>query len=259
MRCEEMRAHFADVLSGSSRAERELEPHLAICPECRGELARMRALWSELGRLPQEEPSPALQRRFYEMLDHAKQAEASRPVNRLKSWMRGPLFVPLAAAACLLIGLFAGYLTGRPGKSETEVAQLRGEVASLRQVVALSLLQNQSAADRLRGVTYSNEMGDPDREVLAALLDRLNYDSNVNVRLAAVDALQRFGRDAVVRQGARESLAKQQSPLVQIALIELVSEWKDRQSAPVLQRLAAQPSLNPSVRQRAERALTRFQ
>jgi HEAT repeat protein len=259
MRCDDAKAYFADALAGSTRPARDFDAHLAVCPDCRAELEKMQSLWAQLGELPSEEPTPALRRNFYEMLDRARAEQATRPANRFKALMRSAFFVPAAAAACLLVGLFAGYMTSRPAKSDTELAQLRGEVASLRQVVALSLLQNQSASDRLRGVTYSNEMGQANSDVLAALIDRLNYDSNVNVRLAAVDALQRFGRDAVVRQGLRESLPRQQSPLVQIALIELLAEWKDPQAAPVVQSLARQESLNPAVRQRAERALTRFE
>jgi hypothetical protein len=259
MKCDDAKAYFAGALAGVARPAHDFDAHLAICPDCRAELEQMQLLWAQLGTLPSEEPTPALRRNFYEMLDRARQTESARPANRLKALFRGPFLVPLAAAACLIVGLFAGYLSGRPAKTDTELAQLRGEVANLRQAVALSLLQNSSAGDRLRGVTYSNEMGDPDHEVLAALLDRLNYDSNVNVRLAAVDALQRFGRDAVVRQGLRETLVKQQSPLVQIAVIELLSEWKDRQSAPALRSLAQKDSINPAVRQRAERALTRFE
>ena len=46
------------------------------------------------------------------------------------------------------------------------MAQLRGQVESLRQLVALSMLQEQSPSARLRGVTYSYQIAQPDPQVL---------------------------------------------------------------------------------------------
>ena len=57
---------------------------------------------------------------------------------------------------------------------------------------ALSLLQQQSASDRLRGVSYSYQMDKGDVQIREALLETLNSDSSVDVRLAAVDALRRM-------------------------------------------------------------------
>jgi len=256
MRCDDAKAYFADVLTGAKRGSTELDAHIAVCPDCRVDLERMQLLWDQLGSLPVEEPSPALRRRFYALLDEAKAVESSRLPNRFRAWLRTPALFPITAAACLLLGLMLG--RGAP-KPDNEMSQLRGEVASLRQIVALSLLQNQSASDRLRGVTYSSEVRQPDQEVLAALVDRLNYDSNVNVRLAAIDALQRFTRDPMVRQGVRDSLVRQDSPLVQIALIEWLTEAHDPQAKAALERLSKETTLNPAVKQRAERALVRLQ
>ena len=63
---------------------------------------------------------------------------------------------------------------GKPGVETTSgdprVAQLRGEVSSMRQMVALSLLQQQSAGERLRGVSYAYQVPSSDTEVLSALL-----------------------------------------------------------------------------------------
>ena len=56
----------------------------------------------------------------------------------------------------------------------------------MRQLVTLSLLQQQSAGDRLQGVNWSYRVEQPDTAVLAALLTTVNHDPNVNVRLAAV-------------------------------------------------------------------------
>ncbi len=71
----------------------------------------------------------------------------------------------------------------------------------MRQLVALSLLQQQNASDRLRGVNYAYRVEQSDPQVLSALLTTLDHDSNVNVRLAAVDAVRNFTDSPVGRKG----------------------------------------------------------
>src|SRR5438128_11544340 len=107
-------------------------------------------------------------------------------------------------ATGLLLGRF---LPERPQADRTDggtnvraLAQLREEMSSMKQLVTLSLLQQQSASDRLRGVEWSCRLAQPDEHVLSALLRALDSDPNVNVRLAAIDALHRFASDATVRQ-----------------------------------------------------------
>ena len=92
----------------------------------------------------------------------------------------------------------------------------------------------------------------PNNEVLTALLNTVKYDSNVNVRLAAVDALHQFADEPIVRQGLIEALRMQDSPLVQIALIDLMVEIRERRAIDVLKRLRREQELNDAVKQRAE-------
>jgi len=129
----------------------------------------------------------------------------------------------------------------------------------MRQMVALSLLQQQSAGERLRGVTYAYQAPPSDTEVLSALLTTMNQDQNVNVRLAAVDALHRFGSSPVTRAAVVQSIRKQDNPLVQIALIDLMVDLKDEEAAPELAKLAGDEKIDSAVRQHAKWALGRLQ
>jgi len=128
----------------------------------------------------------------------------------------------------------------------------------MRQMVALSLMQQQSASDRLKGVNWAYRVEQPDTEVLAALLYTVNHDPNVNVRLAAVDALHTFGNSSVATRGLTRAIAKQDSPMVQIALIDQLTDMRDRGAVPALQTLLSDKNANPEVRQRAEWALGRL-
>jgi HEAT repeat protein len=121
----------------------------------------------------------------------------------------------------------------------------------MREMVAVSLLQQQSAAERLRGVTWSHQIEQPGEQVIDALLDTLRHDGNVNVRLAAVDALRQFGRADQVRAGLVDAVAEQSSPLVQIELINTLVEMRERRSRDALRRLAGDEQVDDTVRQRA--------
>jgi hypothetical protein len=163
------------------------------------------------------------------------------------------------AAALLVLGLAAGRATG-PGAPppSDEMAALRIELRETRQMVTLALLQQQSASERLRGVSFSGRLEEPGGEVVSALLDALLHDANVNVRLASIDALARFADQQAVRQGALEALQSATSPLVQIALIDFVVGARDKTSVEALKRLAADPALNEAVRSRVDWGLTQL-
>ena len=161
----------------------------------------------------------------------------------------------LAAAAVLLVGVAIGRFvvpdTTRPADSLSEIAAMRGEMRELREMVSLSLMQQQSATDRLKGVTWTGQLDRPSAEVISALLDALMHDPNVNVRLATIDALERFASREDVRRAAIEAVNRQMSPLVQIALIDFLVKTNERQSAPMLRRLVQDPRVNDAVRSRA--------
>src|SRR5205085_6826595 len=123
-------------------------------------------------------------------------------------WPRQPALQLGAALALLLLGVFAGHRVQStpPAQQNGELGELRGELAQMRLMVTLSLMQQQSASERLKGVSWSYQMRQPDREVLMALLDTLTHDPNVNVRLATVDALRQFGEQPVVRRGVVDAM-----------------------------------------------------
>ena len=158
--------------------------------------------------------------------------------------------------AILVIGVVIGSVITR---QSGEVAHLRGEIYNMRQLVTLSLLQQQSAGDRLQGVNWSYRVEQPDTEVLSALLTTVNHDPNVNVRLAAVDALRNFSDSPVAHKGLVQALGKQTSPLVQIAVLDQLVEMRERSAAGPIKVLLSSAELNSDVKQRAEWAIKKLQ
>lgn len=275
MNCDDLRAQLPDYWDENldPTALMEFEAHLDTCASCREEARSLGVVWNRLSLVPAEELDPSaetskvLRARFYETLSAYRHgvAEAEQRQRRAslgewfrRLWPQRPALQFAVSMATLVMGLGVGYLL-RSGRTETvpatgDVAQLRGEVNQMRQLVTLSLLQQQSASDRLRGVNWSYRVEQSDTEVLSALLYTVNHDSNVNVRLAAVDALRNFADSEVARKGLVQTLSKQTSPLVQIAVIDTMTELREKQAVPALKALMADTSVSPEVKDRARLA-----
>jgi HEAT repeat protein len=121
------------------------------------------------------------------------------------------------------------------------------------------MLQQQSPSARMQGVTYSEKIVQPDPQVLDALLQVVNHDSNVNVRLSAVDALQKFANGPQVALAMVAAIPNQDSPLVQIALIDMLVQLEARNAVPGLTGISKDPRMDEMVRQRAIWALHKME
>jgi hypothetical protein len=252
-----MPEYWQEELDGEQRAYMEL--HLASCAACREEAETLRSVWRSLGEIPEEQPRRELRTRFYERLEAYQHgfAESSARLDRRPWWTALAPQIGLAAAM-LIVGVAVGFSIDKK-RDGTQIAQLRTEVGNMRQMVTLSLLQQQNASDRLKGVNWAYRFEQSDADVLAALLHTVNHDANVSVRLAAIDALRTFDGSPVVRKALVQAIGKQESPMVQIALIDQLTDLHEREAVPVLQNLSKDSSANPDVRQRAQWALGRLQ
>ncbi len=261
MDCENTRQLLPDYLMGAiGESDRiELERHLDSCPECRGECDEIAGLWEKMALIGDEEPGPNLREEFYAGLESAsRKLESTRRagfwsnLGTIGQAVLRPSFLQMVLPAFfLLVGVLIGHLvTGQAGGTE-QVPQLRAELEQMKSLVTLSLLQQQSASERLRGVTWGTRLDEADRKVLRALVSTMNSDPSVNVRLAAVEALQPYAEDEEVRDGLVRSLSTQDSPLVQITLIDAMVHLREHRSVAVLRHLADDKQLNQAVRERA--------
>ncbi len=275
MNCQQIAELLPDYLQGILALEQAtaIEQHAEHCAACAQDIV----MWQKLEMLADEQPSSDSRARFEAMM-HACSAPLATEPNRetpraastpathkpswnFLEWLRSPLGVVAWSAALVILGVVIGTRVNNhaaPGAHD-EIASMHAEVASMRQLVALSMLQQTSASERLQGVSWSNREDHLDAQVQSALLHTLRYDGSVDVRLAALDALSRHAGQPQIRKGVVDALQEQQSPLVQVALIDQLTEWRDPDATQRLRNFQQTPNLNPAVKQRAEWAIAKLQ
>lgn len=265
MKCEETGELLPDYLQGRLRADQaaEVEKHLAQCAGC-GEEA---ALWNKLALLPEEQPSPALESRFKAMLESYQEGRwEKRNLASEKSKSPGPMLwglgnwrqLPAAGIAWAVLFLACGYFIGKhadrgpDAAAQAQLNEMRQELGATRQMVALSMMQQQSPSQRLEGVSWSTRLPEPDPKVMDALFHTLRFDSSVDVRLAALDALGRYSGRPEVRRELVDVLETNQSPLVQVALIDMLVDLHDRGAVPQFRKFQKDPRIDPTVKKRVD-------
>lgn len=266
MTCEETRKNIPELLAAGLPAAdaARLKEHLNSCSNCWQEWQELQETWARLGILREEQPGPELRRNFYQALEAAQKDLAAgnswrqKLTRLLPAWRPAAPALRLAAASLVVaagfgIGFFAG-AGGDGGKIE----RLGREVDRLQQQMTLQLLDQPSASARLQGISLSSRVQDPAPALVAALLNTLDNDPSVNVRLSAVDALYLFSGREEVRTALAISLSRQTSPLVQIALIDLLVSLKEKQAAAALKKLLADKTIIPEVEQRARLGISRI-
>ena len=270
MNCQEIRKKIPDLLNnGLAAAEASLlRDHMHSCPACREEFQELSETWARLGILEEEQPGPELRRGFYRALESYQQKLAPR--QRTKWRQKFARFLPhlqfptlamrlTAAALIVALGFGTGFFIGSGKKTDSgQLSVLNREVDNLKQQVSLSLLSQPSASARLQGLSMTSQLQDPNPALLKTLLDMLDNDPSINVRLSAVDALYLFADREEVRTAIPASLSRQTSPLVQIALIDLMVAFKEKRAAAALKKLLNDKQIIPEVRQKAQSGISQI-
>lgn len=271
MNCEHASEMMVDWLNNQMPASERaaFEVHLNECPDCQKELKATRQLWEVMGNIAVPKPSDNLPIQFYTMLETFKGAESKKVKKsafwddlkyRLESFFTPKLLLRVSYSMCLLLlGLGCGYFLSRQQSPDYQgqIKELSTQVQEMNEKMMLTLLEkeNSSATERLQAVSYTKDIDKVDGQVLEALLSTLNNDENVNVRLVTLEALAQLADNPKVREGLVQSILKQDTPLVQAALADVMVKLEEKRSIKPLQRLLEKDDTDVIVKTKIKETL----
>lgn len=166
-------------------------------------------------------------------------------------------YFAMAASVSLLIGLAAGFYLGS-GNRESQIAGLREDIREIKAMTTANKLRDASASERILAAYEVQNVGRADDETISALINTLNIDENVNVRIAAADALFRFGDQDVVRKAFIEALSSEEDANLQIRLINMLVMLNEMRALPKLEEMMNNMDQLPVVRQTAAQGISQL-
>ena len=269
MKCEEIQGLLSEYIDNylDDKDRILVDEHLSSCEACSKEFEEIESLFLGLKDMELEEPSENVRNSFYNMINsytlgmhnRIKLSLHEKALNWIDSWWpKRPVVQFAVTMSVLIIGLATGLKMNMKNESEKQIVQIRNDMNQMRQTVMSSLLNQSSVTERIKGLTMTGRLENVDSQFLSTLLLLLNSDTDVNVRLAAINALSKYTDNEYVRQELVKSLGLQSSPLVQISLIDLLSSIQENDSYPTLMRMIENPETNDPVKKRAKKALTRL-
>ncbi|HXB96131.1 MAG TPA: zf-HC2 domain-containing protein [Puia sp.] len=273
MNCKEVQTLLIDwldqKLEDSSAAR--VKEHLDGCEACRHEAEELRMLFAAMKATIAETPPRTLRESFDTMLQSELnmlttaniiqefRPDRQAPGKTIRLSLSSPVWKVAAAVILLAGGIAIGKTTQPPSKPSmpdyAQIDSLRKEVKEMKQAVMLNLIDDESASQRIKAVSYAEEMTNPDQQVIDVLIGALNHDKNVNVRLAALYSLTRFADRRSVRDSLVSSLRTQTEPIIQVVLINLLAEKRDQRAIAPIRDIMTNKKTLKEVKDVAQRSL----
>lgn len=238
------------------KAATDFEALLDADPSYKEIFEGLSSTWKAMDNREVPEPSERMDSAFFQMLGEEMEKEArGNPIgtflDRLQHWLFRPQFA--YGLVFLVVGLGAGYFLKQENQQQyPSITVASNEANEVREKLVLTLLEQPSANKRLEGVSEANKIGQVDATVIEALLKTLNKDSNVNVRLAAIESLTNYVDNAMVRQGLIQSIPNQESPIVQVTLANLMLALEEKRSIAPFKQLLKEQELDTTVKKKIE-------
>lgn len=249
----------------------EMQQYIELHPELVKELAFIDAFWQQDN---QELPSSELDQRFYNMLSQAQTAQQNIDTNQaakqskqvhiftvIKNWLSTSTIKPFAQFATLGLVFLLGFNAndsrdeiGQQGQNlatnlaaKNGIDNLQQEVSSLSAMLALSMLDKSSAAERLSGVAYSQQTDLTDPLLMKTLMSTLEHDRSTAVKLAIINTLNNLPDISEQEHQLLAFTIKENNTLVKIELCRLLFNIGSSVTKNELLKALNESELNPDM------------
>jgi hypothetical protein len=264
MKCEEVEFRMIDYLDKNldEIISLEIDKHLATCEKCLDELRDTQQVLNLISKEENVIPDGSLRINFYHMLQsEIKKSGEKSSIQVSKAfapWYNNIIYRVAAGVALLICGTFIGLLINsglNNSYASNELKQLHSEISDLKKATMFTMLKEESSSDRIQAVRYVEDIDKPDQNVIEVLVKTLNNDKNINVRMAAAYALSKFADQRLVLDSLVRSLSLQRDPILQVTLINILAEKKEKSALKPIQEIIANRSTMKEVRTVAQNSL----
>ncbi len=256
MNCKDIESRVIDYIDKqlSVPEAHDVKMHIETCTHCLGVYEETLQLMKVFENEEQHLPGEHLRANFVKTLEEEKQLLSKHSIGLEKTSSSNFNWKLAFQIAASLLILFSGYYAGTYStekKASQQILSLKEETVQLKENMMLALLENRSASKRIQAVNFSEEMVQPDSKIIEALIDRMQYDSNVNVRLAAAEALSGYNNLEDVKKAFIEALSIEKNPSLQIAIIQFLVKTQEKRALAPMQKLLEQPDIPDYVKEQA--------
>lgn len=244
MNCEEVKINLPEYIDRKLdvTTSEAIRKHLESCDSCTALHREMSSFLNYMDSFPAPEVPEGMKEEFEGMM-------ASLEIQEKKNARLIPMWTKIAAMVVLFFGTYwLGYRVGS-GKSELEQNQLTSEISTQKQQVLLASLRDYTGPQKIDAVYSISTTENVSAELIDALVHTMNSDKNTNVRLAAISALSgMMDKNDQIKTELIKSLAVQENPLLQISLIQVLTEKGVKEAKQQIETITNNEKTDESVK-----------
>lgn len=244
MDCEAIKINLPEYIDRKldETTSEAIRRHLESCESCRALHGELSSFLKYMDSFPAPEAPEGMKEEF-EGLISSFEIQEKKEVRIIPMWMR------VAAMVVLSIGTYGlGYQIGL-GKSEKVQNRLTSEISAQKQQVLLASLRDYTGPQKIEAVYSISTSENVSVELIDALVYTMNSDKNTNVRLAAITALSgMMDKNVKIKKELIKSLAVQENPLLQISLIQVLTEKGVKEAKDQIETITNNEKTDESVK-----------
>ena len=244
MKCEEVKINLPEYIDRKldEKISGAIRNHLESCDSCKSLQSELISFLTYMDSFPNPEVPEGMKEEFLELA-----SSQEFPEKQKKSII--PMWIKVAAMVVLFWGTYwFGYRIGT-GKSEIVNTRLESELHQQKQQVILASLYDFTGPQKIEAVYTLSNSGKVNDELINALVYTMNSDKNVNVRLAAISALSgMMNKNERVKTELIKSLALQENSLLQISLIQVLTESGVKEAKDEIESITSDKKTDESVK-----------
>jgi hypothetical protein len=244
MDCELVKINLPEYIDRKldEKASDAIRNHLGSCSSCQALHSELSSFLNYMDSFPAPEVPEGMKEEFMEMV-------ASLKIQEKKKARLIPMWTKIAA---MVVFAFSTYWLGfQVGSHKGEIVQnqLTSEISTQKQQVLLASLRDYTGPQKIDAVYSISTTENVSAELIDALVHTMNSDKNTNVRLAAISALSgMMDKNERVKTELIKSLTVQENPLLQISLIQVLTEKGVKEAKQQIETITNNEKTDESVK-----------